>query len=316
MGNVVVWKPASTAMLERLLPDAALPGGGPAGRRDQPRLRLRRRDRRRGAREPGSRRASTSPARPASSTGCGRRSPSNIGALPQLPAHRRRDGRQGLHRRPPVGRPRRASRRRSSAARSSTRARSARRPRASTPRRTSGRRCASGWPSEVATIKMGDVADFGNFMGAVIDASSFATQREAIEEARASTTAPRSSPAAATTTRRATSSSRRVIETTRPGLPPDARGALRPGRDRVRLRREALGRDARPRSTPAPPYALTGAVFAEDRAAIAGGVATACATRPATSTSTTSRPAPSSASSRSAARAPRARTTRRARSGT
>jgi 1-pyrroline-5-carboxylate dehydrogenase len=48
------------------------------------------------------------------------------------------------------------------------------------------------WPSlrerlaeEVATIRMGDVADFGTFMGAVIDASSFATQRQAIEEARA-----------------------------------------------------------------------------------------------------------------------------------
>ncbi len=32
---------------------------------------------------------------------------------------------------------------------------------------------------------MGDVSDFGNFMGAVIDAASFATQREAIEEATA-----------------------------------------------------------------------------------------------------------------------------------
>ena len=48
------------------------------------------------------------------------------------------------------------------------------------------------WPAlrerlaeEVSTIKMGDVADFGNFMGAVIDASSFATQKKAIEEARA-----------------------------------------------------------------------------------------------------------------------------------
>ncbi|HEY4348638.1 MAG TPA: L-glutamate gamma-semialdehyde dehydrogenase [Gaiellaceae bacterium] len=39
--------------------------------------------------------------------------------------------------------------------------------------------------SEVATIKMGDPSDFGNFMGAVIDAGSFKTQREAIEEARA-----------------------------------------------------------------------------------------------------------------------------------
>jgi 1-pyrroline-5-carboxylate dehydrogenase len=37
---------------------------------------------------------------------------------------------------------------------------------------------------QVGAIKMGDVADFENFMGAVIDASSLKTQREAIEEAR------------------------------------------------------------------------------------------------------------------------------------
>ena len=48
------------------------------------------------------------------------------------------------------------------------------------------------WPAlrerleqEVASIRMGDVADFSNFMGAVIDGASFATQREAIDEARA-----------------------------------------------------------------------------------------------------------------------------------
>jgi 1-pyrroline-5-carboxylate dehydrogenase len=39
---------------------------------------------------------------------------------------------------------------------------------------------------EVRTIRMGDVSDFQNFMGAVIDAGSFATQKEAIEEAKAS----------------------------------------------------------------------------------------------------------------------------------
>jgi len=38
---------------------------------------------------------------------------------------------------------------------------------------------------EVRTIRMGDVTDFTNFMGAVIDAASFATQRDAIEHARA-----------------------------------------------------------------------------------------------------------------------------------
>ncbi|HYX89420.1 MAG TPA: L-glutamate gamma-semialdehyde dehydrogenase [Gaiellaceae bacterium] len=37
---------------------------------------------------------------------------------------------------------------------------------------------------EVATITMGDVADFSNFMGAVIDGAAFARQREAIEHAR------------------------------------------------------------------------------------------------------------------------------------
>ncbi|MDQ3380839.1 MAG: L-glutamate gamma-semialdehyde dehydrogenase [Actinomycetota bacterium] len=37
---------------------------------------------------------------------------------------------------------------------------------------------------DVASIKMGDVADFENFMGAVIDSSAFKTHAEAIEEAR------------------------------------------------------------------------------------------------------------------------------------
>jgi 1-pyrroline-5-carboxylate dehydrogenase len=52
---------------------------------------------------------------------------------------------------------------------------------------------ASLWPQvrdqvvdEIGDMKMGDVADFSNFVGAVIDAGSFATQKEAIEEAKAS----------------------------------------------------------------------------------------------------------------------------------
>jgi 1-pyrroline-5-carboxylate dehydrogenase len=51
---------------------------------------------------------------------------------------------------------------------------------------------ASLWPQvrervaeEIGEMRMGDVADFSNFVGAVIDASSFATQKEAIDEARA-----------------------------------------------------------------------------------------------------------------------------------
>ena len=38
---------------------------------------------------------------------------------------------------------------------------------------------------DIATIRMGDVRDFTNFMGAVIDGGSFATQADAIAEARA-----------------------------------------------------------------------------------------------------------------------------------
>src|SRR6266581_1384610 len=52
---------------------------------------------------------------------------------------------------------------------------------------------ASLWPQvrdqlvdAIGEMKMGDVADFSNFVGAVIDASSFETQKEAIEEVKAS----------------------------------------------------------------------------------------------------------------------------------
>ena len=78
--------------------------------------------------------ASTSPARPTCSAACGRRVGEQPRALHELPAHRRRDRRQGLHPRAPVGRSRRRSPPRSCAAASSTRARSARRRRASTSR--------------------------------------------------------------------------------------------------------------------------------------------------------------------------------------
>ena len=122
-------------------------GGRPARRRDQPRLRLGRDDRRRRAREPRARRASTSPARRPSSRAMWKTVGNNIAELPELSADRRRDGRQGLHRRAPERRRRTPSRRRSCAARSSTRARSARPPPASTRRRASGPSCASGSPS-------------------------------------------------------------------------------------------------------------------------------------------------------------------------
>jgi 1-pyrroline-5-carboxylate dehydrogenase len=39
---------------------------------------------------------------------------------------------------------------------------------------------------EIRTLKVGDVGDFSNFMGAVIDKNSFATQKQAIDEAKES----------------------------------------------------------------------------------------------------------------------------------
>jgi len=42
---------------------------------------------------------------------------------------------------------------------------------------------------QVAGIRMGDVADFSNFMGAVIDGASFRTQKAAIDEAKAASDA-------------------------------------------------------------------------------------------------------------------------------
>jgi 1-pyrroline-5-carboxylate dehydrogenase len=52
------------------------------------------------------------------------------------------------------------------------------------------------WPAlkerlaeQVGELRMGDVSDFSNFVGAVIDGSSFATQKEAIDEARAAANA-------------------------------------------------------------------------------------------------------------------------------
>ena len=87
----------------RLLPDAAVPGGRLARRRDQPRLRQRRDDRRRGTREPTSRRHPFHRLDAGLQRHVAHRRRQH-GPLPQLSAHRRRDRRQGLHRRPSVRR--------------------------------------------------------------------------------------------------------------------------------------------------------------------------------------------------------------------
>ena len=132
---------------------------------------------------------------------------------------------------------------------------------------------ASLWPAardrlgdEVATIRMGDVADFGNFMGAVIDDKAFAQHRAAIEEARAG---GRTIVAGGSTDdSEGYFVSPTVIETTDPG-------------DRL-LREELFGpivtafvypdskwQDTLELVDTTSPYALTGAVFSRDRGALA-----------------------------------------------
>ena len=252
MGNVVLWKPASTAMLSRLLPDAAVPGGRAAGRRDQPRLRLRRR------------RSATSALASrdlagihfTGSTGVFNGMWQTVGRrhrpLPQLPADRRRDRRQGLHRRPPLRRPRRAGGRdRPRVVRvpgPEVLGRLARlravEPLAGAARAARSRRSRrSRWATSPTSR---------NFMGAVIDAGSFETQREAIEEARAHDETE-------IVVGGGTDDSTRLLRRAdrdrdaRPELPAAARRALRPGRDDVRLRRgrwdDTLDLSTRPRRT-------------------------------------------------------------------
>ena len=117
-------------------------GGRPAAGRDQPRVRSGRRARRCGAARAPSSPASTSPARPVSSTRSGRRS---AAASSGIATTRGSSARPAARTSSSPIRPRtpRRSRRRSSAARSSTRARSALRRPGSTSLRTSGTRSAT-----------------------------------------------------------------------------------------------------------------------------------------------------------------------------
>jgi 1-pyrroline-5-carboxylate dehydrogenase len=119
--------------------------------------------------------------------------------------------------------------------------------------------------ADVATIKMGDVTDFENFMGAVIDSSAFKTHSDAIAEARAA--------GAEILTGGSTNDSEgyfvqpTVITTEDPGfrlLRDELFGPIvttyvydeKRWDDTLRLVDETA------------PYGLTGAVFATDRAAI------------------------------------------------
>jgi 1-pyrroline-5-carboxylate dehydrogenase len=113
-------------------------------------------------------------------------------------------------------------------------------------------------------IKMGDVADFRNFMGAVID-------RKAPSRRSRATSSTRSKHAKVVFGRRtndddasATSSSPPSCRPTIPATA-DVRGDLRAGAHALRLPRREVAETLRPRGQTSP-YALTGAIFAQDRA--------------------------------------------------
>ena len=171
MGNTVVWKPAVDGDALGLLPDAALPGGGLPDGVINLVYGTRRDDRRRRAREPAPRRHPLHRLDAASSTACGRRSATNIERYRNYPRIVGETGGKDFivaHPSADVD-----------VARGRDRARLVRVPGPEVLAPSSRVYAPSNlWPElrerlqeEVATIKMGDVADFGNFMGAVIDSS-------------------------------------------------------------------------------------------------------------------------------------------------
>jgi 1-pyrroline-5-carboxylate dehydrogenase len=119
---------------------------------------------------------------------------------------------------------------------------------------------------EVATIKVGDVADFGNFMGAVIDDSSFRTQAEAIEEAKANAQAE-IVVGGGYDDSRGYFVQPTVIETRDPGFRTMREELFGPVVTTYVYDEDKWGETLDLVDSTAP-YGLTGAVFSEDRAAI------------------------------------------------
>ncbi|HTZ07138.1 MAG TPA: L-glutamate gamma-semialdehyde dehydrogenase [Gaiellaceae bacterium] len=121
--------------------------------------------------------------------------------------------------------------------------------------------------AEVETLRMGDVSDFSNFMGAVIDGGSFATQRAAIEEARASNGTASVLVGGGTDDSEGFFVEPTVIETTDPGFRTMREELFGPvvtafvyDEKRYDDTLDLIDRGA--------PYGLTGAVFARDRSAV------------------------------------------------
>jgi 1-pyrroline-5-carboxylate dehydrogenase len=120
---------------------------------------------------------------------------------------------------------------------------------------------------EVSSIRMGDVTDFSNFMGAVIDGASFSTQKAAIDEARAAAGAD-VVVGGGVADDEGWFVEPTVIETRDPGfrlLRDELFGPVLT----VYVYPEREYADTLALIDRSAPYGLTGAVFAEDRAAVA-----------------------------------------------
>ncbi len=162
--------------------------------------------------------------------------------------------------------------------------------------------------AEVESIPMGDVTDFSNFMGAVIDERAFAKHQKAIERAKAD---PNLEILVGGEVDDSVGWFVRptVVEGRRPDRRDVPHRVLRSDPGGTRLRRRGL-REGRG------PDGVGGAVRPDRRrssrrtAARSRGRRRSCASPRATSTSTTSRPVPSSGSSRSVVPGRRAPTTR------
>ena len=237
MGNTVVWKPAASAILSgyyimRLLEAAGLPPGvinfvpGDPVQISDIAARLARSGRRPLHRQ-----------HAPSSTACGRRSATTSAATEAIRAWSARPAARTSSSRI---RPRRCDELAVAIARGGF--------------EYQGQKCSAAsriyvpeslWPgvrdrvvAMMREMKMGDVRDFRHFIGAVIDRKAF--DKITRLPRRRAAQRDRSSRAAARTTNAASSSSRRSFETTRSGLPADARGDLRAGGDGLRL----SGRDS------------------------------------------------------------------------
>jgi 1-pyrroline-5-carboxylate dehydrogenase len=120
---------------------------------------------------------------------------------------------------------------------------------------------------EVRTLRMGDVSDFSNFMGAVIDQGSFATQKAAIDEANDSGSAASVLVGGGYDDSEGFFVEPTVIETTDPGFRTMREELFGPVVTAY-VYDEKRYDDALDLIDGGAPYGLTGAVFARDRSAV------------------------------------------------